>query len=258
MSGNNQNAYAEPRRLLLGLGDLYINDVFVGNLKETVTFTFTRSYAYQRPGNNVADVKGEVVGEECTLEASICDLKLSQLRRALGINEAVDATTDKVLRNREVLKLTGLTFTSPAETVISGTVSVFSLDRKTEYLLTTDYVLSGSPKDIRRVSGGAITDGQFVGIEYDFSDAGAASLPFGGETRAPNTFTLDFVHRDSTGKLWQITLFKAMTNTELEMAFNERESGDFTVHNIMFKALVDTSKPEGRNLGEIIQEDATA
>ena len=258
MSGNNQNAYAEPRRLLLGLGDLYINDVFVGNLKESVTFTFTRSYAYQRPGNNVADVKGEIVGEECMLEASICDMKLSQLRRAMGINEAVDLTTDKRIRNREVLKLSGVTFTSPAETILSGSLSVFSLDRKTEYVVTTDYLLSGSPSDIRRVSGGAISAGQYVGLESDFSDAGAQSLGFGGDTKSPNTFQLDFVHKDSTGKLWQITLFKAMANTELEMAFNERESGDFTVHNVSFKALVDTSRPEGKNLGEIIQEDATA
>lgn len=258
MSGNNQNAYAEPRRLLLGLGDLYINDVFVGNLKETVTFTFTRSYAYQRPGNNIADVKGEVVGEECMLEASVCDLKLSQLRRAMGINEAVDTTTDKTLRNREVLKLSGVAFQALAESMLSGTLSVFSLDRKTEYLVTTDYVLSGTPKQIRRASASTIAAGAYVGLEYDFSDAGASSLPFGGETKAPNTFVLDFVHRDSTGKLWQITLFKAMANTELEMAFNERESGDYTVHNVSFRALVDTSKPEGKNLGEIIQEDATA
>lgn len=258
MSGNNQNAYAEPRRLLLGLGDLYINNVFVGNLKETVTFTYTRSYAYQRPGNNIADVKGEVVGEECTLEASICDLKLSQLRRAFGINEAIDITTDKTLRNRDILKLAGTTPTSPTQSMISGSVAVSSLDRKKEYLITTDYLLSGSPKDIKRVSGGGITDGEFVAVEYNFLDSGANSLAFGGETKAPNTFQVDFVHRDSTGKLWQITLFKAITITELEMAFNERESGDFTVHNILFRALVDTARPESKNLGEIIQEDATA
>jgi hypothetical protein len=42
------------------------------------------------------------------------------------------------------------------------------------------------------------------------------------------------------------------------MAFNEREGGDFTLHNISFKALVDTTKPEGQNLFEIIQEDGAA
>lgn len=255
MSGNNQNAYAEPRRLLLGLGDLYINDVFVGNLKETVTFTYTRSYAYQRPGNNVADVKGEVVGEEAMLEASVCDLKLSQLRRAFGITEAVDILSDKNLRTRDVVKLSGIAFATLSETPVASSDKVFSLDRKTEYVITTDYLISGS--SIRRTtSPGTIPDGGYVGVEYNFLDAGANSLPFGGETKTPPTFTLDYTHKDSTGKLWQIKLFKAMTTSEFEMAFNERESGDFTVHNIQFKALVDTARPEGKNLGEIIQEDA--
>lgn len=257
MSGSNRNAYAESRRLLLGLGDLYMNNEFVGNLKEAVTLTITREYAYQRAGNNIADQKGEVVREEVMLEASICDFKLAQLRKAIGINTAVDTGTAKTLRNREVLQLNGITFTSPAETALSGTISVFSLDRKTTYVPTTDYVLSGSPFDIRRVSGGGITDGAHVGIEYNFSDIGANSLAIGGETRSPNTFRLDFSHRDSTGKLIQITLFKAMTVTELEMAFNERESGDFTVHNIQFKGLVDTTRPEGQNMVEFVQEDAT-
>jgi hypothetical protein len=254
MSGSNANAYAESRRLLLGLGDLYINNEFVGNLKDAVTLTVTREYAYQRAGNNIADQKGEATREEVTLEATICDLKLAQLRRAFGIDTAVDATTDKVIRNREVLKLTGVTFTSPAETMVSGSIKVCSLDRKTDYVVTTDWLLSGG--DIRRVSGGGISDGQFVALEYNFSDAGAQSLAFGGETKAPNTFRMDFTHKDSTGKLWQITFFKAMTMTEFEMAFNERESGDYTVHNISFKALVDTTKPEGQNLMEIVQEDA--
>ena len=256
MSGLNRNAYAESRRLLLGLGDLYINNAFVGNLKEAVTLTITREYAYQRAGNNIADQKGEVTREEAMLQASICDFKLSQLRTALGIDQAVNVATAKTLRNREVLQLTGIVPTSPAEVIITGATAVFSLDRKTDYAITTDWVYSGA--DIRRVDLGGITDGEYVGVEYNFSDVGANSLPMGGETKAPNTFQLDFVHRDSTGKLIQVTLFKAMTITELEMAFNEREGGDYTVHNIQFKALVDTTKPEGQNLLEITQEDATA
>ena len=238
MSGNNQNAYAEPRRLLLGLGDLYVNDVFVGNLKEAVTFTYTRSYAYQRPGNNIADVRGEVVAEEAMIEASVCDLKLAQLRQAFGIDQAV-ATAAATLRTRQVLALTGIAFTAPAESMISGTIKVSSLDRKKEYIVTTDWVTAGAPLQIRRVSGGGIASGETVVLEHDFSDAGASTLAFGGETKTPNTFRLDFTHRDSAGKLWQITFYKAMSKAEFEMAFNERESGDFTVHNLRFKALVD-------------------
>lgn len=257
MSGNNINGYAESRRLLLGLGDLYIDNVFVGNLKGSVTLNLPRTYAYQRAGNNIADQKGEVTSEEAILTAEICDLKLSQLRRAFGINEAVDTSTAKTIRKREVLALNGTTETSPAETIASN-VAVYSMDRKTLYVSATDYRLSGSPLDIIRESGGSIGDGDFIILEYNFSDAGANSLRIGGETVTPNTFDLKFVHQDSTGKYWQLNMFKAMTNTEFTIAFNERSSGDYTMHNVSFKALIDTTKPEGQNLLEIVQEDATA
>lgn len=257
MSGNNQNAYAKPERMLLGVGDIYINDVFVGNLKGSVTFNATRTYAYQRPGNNIADVKGEVTSEEVILTADIMDLKTTQLRRAFGIDEAV-VEEAKTLRNREVVKLTGTDPTALAETSVYGTHKVASLDRETDYVSGTDYRLSGTPFAIGREGAGAITDGQYVVVEYDFSDAQAKAVLFGGETKAPNTFRVDYTHRDSAGKLWQLTFYRAMVNTDFSIAFNERESGDFSMHNISFKALVDTTKPEGQNLFEFIKEDGAA
>ena len=254
---SNNNGYAEARRLILGLGDLFIANVFVGNLKGSVNFQATRNYAYQRPGNNVADVKGEIVSEEVILTAEICDFKLGQLRRALGINQAVDTVTAKNLRKREVLQLTGTTAKTLAETALSAGVVVLSkLDRSTVYVRSLDWTMSVANNHIARVAAGGIVTLDYVIAEYDFSDVGANSLAFGSENSAPNTFEVKFTHDDSTGKLIQVTLFKAMVNNDLAMAFNERESGDFTVHNISFKALIDLTKPEGQNLFEIIQEDA--
>src|SRR3954466_9497826 len=202
MSGNNNNAYAESRRLLLGIGDLYINDTFVGNLKGKVTFKLKREYAFQRAGNNLADQRGECTGEEMTLEAEICDLKLSQLKTAFGIQQAV-ATGAKTIRKREVVQLNGVVNVALAETPTSGTVKVSSLDRKTAYITSTDYVISGTGIE-RAPSASGITSGQWVAVEYDFSDAGASSLPFGGESKPPATFELEYVHLDSTGKAWMI------------------------------------------------------
>ncbi len=253
----NNNGYAESRRLLLGLGDLFIANTFVGNLKGAVTFQATRNYAYQRAGNNVADQKGEITSEEVILTAEICDFKFAQLRRALGINQAVDTTTAKLLRKREVLQLTGTTAKTLGETVNSaGSVVLSKLDRSTVYIRSADWTMSAALNHVTRVAAGAITSLDFVITEYDFSDVGANSLKFGGESRAPNTFEVKFTHGDSTGKLIQITLFKAMVNTDLTTAFNERESGDFSVTNISFKGLVDLTKPEGTSLFELIQEDA--
>lgn len=258
MSGNNQNAYAKTSRMLLGVGDLYMDDVFVGNLKGTVQFNVTRNYAYQRPGNNIADVKGEVTSEEIVLTAEIMDLKVEQLRKAFGIQEAI-VEEAKTIRKREVLKLSGTDATGLAETPVGGTVKVVDLERETDYVSGTDYALSGTPVDgIKREAAGAISDPQHVAVEYDFSDAQAKAVLFGGETKTPSTFRVDYTHLDSAGKYWQISLYKAMVNTDFSMAFNERESGDFTVHNVSFKALVDTTKPEGQNLFEITQEDGAA
>ncbi len=262
MSGTNNNGYAESKRLLLGVGDLYINDVFVGNLKGKVEMKFTRKYAFQRAGNNMADQKGETTDEELTLDGEICDVKLSQLRRAFGLNEAIDTTTAKHMLMRQSVKLSGAvgaTLThAPASPVSGATVKVYSLDRKTTYLTATHYTLSGS--SLKRVSGGAgfITTGQFVLAEYEWNNASGQSLQVGGESKPPPTFQVDYVHVDSAGKAWQIRLFKAMTNTSFAMAFNEAQKGTYTTYNITFKALVDTTKPEGSNLGEIIEEAPTA
>ena len=260
MSGNNQAGYAESKRLLLGIGDLYINEVFVGNLKGQVTVKFNRKYAYQRAGNNIADQKAEVTDEELMLDAEICDIKLAQLRRAFGINQAVDTTTSKLMIRRDQVKLSGtavaLLTKTPTSPISGSTIKLYSLDRKTTYVSNTAYKLSGS--GIHRVSGSAIPTGSFVLAEYQWSNASGNSLQFGGESLPVNTFQVDFVHIDSAGKAWQIRLFKAMTDTNFQVQFHEVQKGTYTTHNISFKALVDTTKPEGQNLGEIIEEAPAA
>lgn len=258
MSGNNQNAYAESRRLILGVGDIYLDGIFVGNLKGKVELKVKREYAFQRSGNNIADQKGEATNEEISLDAEVCDLKVAQLRRAFGVVQAIDAATAKKIEKREIVVVlaSGSSVTLGETPVIDAThpFKVMSLDRKTTYITSTDYTVSTNTFTF--VSGGALTVGQSVALEYSFSDAGASSLAFGGETKAPPTFRLDYVVRDDTGKAWQITFFKAMSITDFKMHFSDREKGDFTTYNVAFKALVDTTRVEGANMMEIIQEDA--
>ncbi len=258
MSGANQNTYAESRRLVLGVGDIYLDGVFVGNLKGKVELQVKRTYAYQRSGNNIADQKAEVTGEQVSINAEICDLKLSQLRRVFGITQAVDTATAKKIMKREVIAVgaSGSNVMLAETPVIDAThpFKVQSLDRKTTYVTTTDYKVSGGA--FVYTSGGMLTVGQYVSVEYAFSDSGANSLAMGGETKTPPTFRMDYVVRDDTGKAWQISFFKALADTDFKMAFQEREGGKYTTYNTAFKALVDITKPEGGNMYEITQEDA--
>jgi hypothetical protein len=254
-------SYAEPKRLLLGPGDLYFNDQFVGSVKEGIEFKYDPNYAYQRPGNCIADVKGERISEQVTLTAKLCDFKVSQLRRAFGISEAVTSGSFR-LRNKETVKLSGTGVTAFTHNACTGTLKVSKLDRSlvgasgtwgsAAYNSGTDY--SATVAGVSRIGAGRITDQQYVIVEYDFLDATANAVRVGGEKTAPQTFEMNFVHKQSNGKHIQITFYRAMSMSDISLAFNEKSSGNYTLHQIGFKALVDLTKPEGRNLFEIIEE----
>ena len=247
-------AYAETKRLPLGLGDLYLNNTFVGQLKGSVTFHYKASYAYQRPGNMIADLKGERTMEEVTLTAEVCELKLAQLRTALGINQAVTAATATTIRKRQQITLTGTTAVTTSKTMLAGTLKVLKLDRSTVYVSGTDYTATATL--ITRKVGGIITTGQNVLVEYNFSDSTAKSVQVGGELTTPNTFDLLFTHELSDGNTLQIELYKAMANTDFQAAFHEKSSGTFTTYNVSFKALVDLTKLEGNQLFQITEQAA--
>lgn len=247
-------SYAEPRRLPLGLGDLYLNNIFVGQLKGNVTFHYQVKYAYQKPGNLIADVKGERIMEDVTLVAEVCELKLSQLRTALGINQAVSAAASTTIRKRQQITLTGTTGVTTSQTMLAGTLKVLKLDRSTTYVSSTDYTASSTL--ITRKVGGVITSGQNVFVEYNCSPS-ARSVQVGGELTTPNTFDMLFTHELSDGNTVQIEFYKAMTDTDFQMAFHEKSSGNYTTYNVAFKALVDLTKLEGNQLFQITEQAAT-
>jgi len=243
--------------MLLGLGELYINDVYVGNVKDTVELKYNSSFAFARPGNSIADVKGERTAEEVTLTAKLCDFKLSQLRVAMGLNQAVASGSFK-LRKKDVIKLSGTGDHSLTETMVTGSLKVSKLDRSVVYTSGTHYSATVSSLARKSVGSLGIADQQHVIAEYDFMKATANALRFGGEKLAPNTFELAFVHKQSNGELIQVTLYKAMVSGDTSLPFHEKSSGNYTVNSITFKALVDLTKPEGENLGEIVEEGPLA
>lgn len=247
------HSYPEPRRLKLGLGNLFINSEFVGELKGSVVFNVTREMAFGQSGNMIAPVKAAVTNEEVTLEAQICDLKLANLRRALGRNAANDTTTATIqLRKVEQVTLVGTTPSTLGETPVSP-IKVYSLDRATLYVVTTDYTIATNT--LIRVGPGTIADGATVIIEYDYIETTQESVFGGGELTTPDTFELDFVHEDDdSGKSTQITMFRAVAIPELELSFNDRASGDYTTYKIMFRGLADTTKPAGKNIYRITEE----
>lgn len=250
----NQNGYADPSKFLLGIGEIWVNKEYCGALSGSVTLNSKREFAYARPGHMIADLKAEVTNEEVTLEAEVCELKVDQLRLALGINQAVDRASAKEIRVTEQLQLVGTTAETMTKTAITPSIKVMKLDRSKTYALTTDYTVATNK--ITRVAGGTIADGEVVVVEYNYSDATAKSVAFGGEITLPPSFEVIFSIVNDQGKHIQITMFKAIAITELEMAFNERSSGDYTVHNLKFRGMADLTKSQGAQIYEVVEESA--
>ena len=247
-------SYAEPRRMPLGLGDLYLNNVFVGQLKGNVNLHIQEKYAYARPGNMIADVKADRIMEDMTLTAEVCELKFSQLRTAIGINQAETASASTTsIRKRQQITLVSTTAVTTAATIIAGTLKVLKLDRSTTYVSGTDYTATST---LITRKGSSITSGQNVFIEYNAQPA-SRSVQVGGELTTPNTFDLLFTHELQDGKTVQVEMYKVMVNTDFQIAFHERSSGNYTTYNITFKALVDETRLEGNQLGQITEEGAS-
>lgn len=245
-------SYSETKRLPLGLGDLYLNNTFVGQLKGNVNLHYAVKYAYQKPGNLIADQKAERISEEVTLTAEVCELKLAQLRTALGINQAVTASAGTTIRKRQQLTLPSATAVTTAQTILAGTLKVLKLDRSTTYVSGTDYTATATT--ITR-KGSNITAGQNVFVEYNCSP-NAKAVQVGGELTIPNTFDLLFTHELSDGNTVQVEFYVAVVNSDFQMAFHERSSGSYTTYNIAFKALVDITKKEGNQLFQVIEQAA--
>lgn len=246
----NRRTQADPAKLLLGTGELYFNGIFVGTLGDNVTFTYTPEFAEQRGGDMLAASRAVKTKEEVMLEAGVAEFKLENLKYALGNSNSIEAGPFELIRT-EYITLNGTTPVALAETAV-GTIKVFNTTRGVEYELTNDYTFATN--EVTRVALGDIADGQVVLVEYRVSVTATRKLAGGGSCDVP-VFQLDFVHKECDDKGVQITIFRAFANTELEAAFNTKESGDFTLHNISFKGLADNSKIPGKNLYEIITEN---
>ncbi len=74
----------------VGSADLFVNGIDVGHLKENVDFSYTRDKIAFKPANMLGDVKAFAIREQCEIRARSAELKLANLRLALGVTEAVD------------------------------------------------------------------------------------------------------------------------------------------------------------------------
>jgi len=174
----------------VGSADLYVNGIDVGHLKENVDFSYTRDKIAFKPANMLGEVKAFAIREQCEIRARSAELKLANLKLALGVTEAIGASTS-------VPSYAGpdrsCSFSSPAADSASWDTMTF-----------------GGSKTIDEVC---------IRIE----------------------------HTRSNGKKFIVILYKAISMTELLIPFAEE---DFTLHDLIFRALADATRAEGDQIGE--------
>jgi len=85
-------AKKETEKVTLGSGDLYLNNVDVGHLKGDVVVTAEGEFVDFKPANMTGIVKRFVIRESARLTASMAELKMANVRLALGVTTAIGAS----------------------------------------------------------------------------------------------------------------------------------------------------------------------
>ena len=228
------------RNVVVGIGQIYLDNEPIGGAKSAITLTMGRTKFFAKPGNATGNVKGVVISETLKLDATIMELDPRYIARVLGLS----TTTDTNFRKEEEIHLSGTTHVtfSPAALTLTGT-KVKTLDGLTDYTRDADY--SATLSTVARISGGAISTGDYINLARDVNNASATYIKFGG-SRTAAEMSLKYSLHDSDGYLWQGEIYKALLTNELPIAFNEEENGSYTVS---FEGMLDQTRPEGDQLG---------
>ncbi len=84
---------SDTTQVTLGSGTLYLNAVDVGHLKGDVVLTAEGEFVDFKPANMTGAVKRFVIRESAKLIAALAEIKLANLRLALGVTTAITGSS---------------------------------------------------------------------------------------------------------------------------------------------------------------------
>ena len=77
-------------------------------------------------------------------------------------------------------------------------------------------------------------------------------LTFGGGTAVTTDLAIRFEHiRPKSGKLVVIILYKAVSSSDLALAFHDE---DFNLTDVVFEGVMDTTRPAGDQMGMVVEQ----
>jgi len=249
---------AQPVNLALGVGSLYAkreNDAdglyrLIGSLKGESTFTYAPEYAEQKPGDILTAIRRDIVEEKASMKCQVVDFRIDQLINVLGVSisrTAITSTTS--IRIREEVLLGSTTTTQSFSNTAKSTTSIHvtSLDRSTDYVNGTDYTTPSTKTIAAKLANPANTT---VSIYLTKLFTTARRVRIGDKTPL-QVLSLKFVHQLSNKKHIQIEFPRATINSDFVLPFKEKE---YSMIDITFSALGDSTKPQGQKLFTISRE----
>lgn len=237
--------------IYLGLGQLYFNNVMLGIPESEVTVHFAQTLIGGKVGDMKADQCSIITDEEATISCVISHLSLTQMETAFGRAASSKATLSSVLHFWEEVQLNtqAQDVTLSNDALVTSSVVVTNLLGDTTYTKTTDYTLTEATGLIARVTGGSISSGTTVKVDYRFTDAAAQVLKVGGADIIEQQ--LDFAVKDKNGKILQFTFPKAVRIDATDVVFSREGKANVPM---TFKVHSDASLPKGERLFRIIEE----
>ena len=247
----------DKNEMIFGVGELYIDDVRIGNLKNA-NFVYTKNFAEGKPGDGTVIVRRDIISEMAVITGTLCDFDIARLPILMGLTmsttQLTNTTTLRVVEEFSNLSVsTGKTLAD--QPVSTTNVKVWTPDYKTEYVNGTDYTITlafGGTVSCQVFSKGASVTMAANGalVEYDYADVSALRVQVGGKT-SHEELKLKFVHKLADGKRVQITIPKAQMTSEFTLPFNEDAYSEIPVS---FTAVGDVSLAKGARLFTLIKE----
>jgi len=244
----------QKENMLFGVGELYLGNVRIGNLKDA-SFAYTKEFVEAKPGDGVNIVRRDLTKESAILTGTLCDIAIERIPMLMGLTmSTTQLTGTTTLRVVEELQLGASTTTwkTLAEHAVSTTNPViYSLDYQSKYLDGTDFSLTTSGTLRTKIKAKSTTfKSKYVLVVYDYADKSALHAHVGGKL-THEELKLKFVHTMSNGKKLQITIPKAQLTGEFSMPF--KEDAHMTIP-VSFTAVGDYTLAKGQRLFTIIKE----
>lgn len=244
----------EKENMLFGVGELYVANVRVGNLKEA-TLLYTKTLVDAKPGDMINIVRRDVLRETAVLSGVLCDIDIKRIPMLLGLTMSttqLTATTTLRIVQELTLGASVTTWKTLAETAVSQTnVLVQSLDYQSNYVSGTDYsVTTSTGQKTKLKPKSASFKSKTVLVTYDYADVSALRVNIGGKTSHEEK-PIKFVHTMSNGKRIQIYIPKAQMTGEFSFPLKEETHATFP---ISFTAIGDATAAKGQRLFKIIKE----